>query len=194
MLSRAPSPLHRPHPTRPRPHRARALRHWLEAPGSLTARLRTLGSVRVQVCRQGSGRLGQAERRALGLTAGHIREVLLLVDDQPAVWARSVTSHRALRGPWRALKGLGSRPLAELLFSAHRVSRGPLHDHPWPARGDDARRARRHWGLSDRSGRRPHPPVCARASVFRHHGAALRVMEAFAPWLACRTAGPRRLR
>lgn len=157
-----------------------AFTRWLKAPGSLTARLRLLGQVKVQVLAQGTRRLWPAERRALGLVSGHVREVVLSIDGAPVVWARSATSHRALKGPWRALKGLGTRPLAELLFSAHAaVVRGRLGRHEWRRRGPEHGRARRQWpGIARVS------PGWARASVFTRHQQPLRVMEAFSPWAA----------
>lgn len=159
-------------PIRPRPV-SPLVNFWLRAPGSLTARLRTLGDVRVQVHFQGSQRLWPAERQALRDVAGHVREVTLLLDGRPVVWARSVTRHRALKGPWKALKGLGSRPLAELLFSDAKVRRGPLCTQRWRPASEGPRQVRRHW------------PDCrtlprwSRHSLFTHHGQPLRVMEAF---------------
>lgn len=161
-----------------------ALRRWLKAPGSLTARLRALGAVHVEVMSQGTRRLWPAERRLLGQPSGHVREVILCLDGQPVVWARSITSRQALKGPWKALKGLGSRPLAELLFSHARVRRGRLARHPWRHGGPEQARARRDW---QRVGRRlpaalpGQAPGWARQSVFWHHGMPLRVMESFAP-------------
>ena len=133
---------------------------------------------------QGTRRLWPAERRLLKQPSGHVREVILYVNGEPVVWARSITSQRALKGPWKALKGLGSRPLAELLFSHARVRRGPLAQHAWRRAGPEQARARRDWnGLArllpcDRPG---HPPGWARQSVFWHHGLPLRVMESFSP-------------
>lgn len=184
MLTRPPSLLSR-RCTRARwPGQAvdRAMNRWLKGSGSLTLRLRRLGAVQVQVQYQGTERLWRAERAAIGQTSGHVREVILMVDGQPMVWARSVTSLRAMRGPWRALRGLGSRPLAELLFSHARVKRGPLHAHSWARRGPERGRARRQLarhGAPSQAGMR-----WARASVFWHHGQPLRVMESFSPQLA----------
>ena len=167
-----------------------ALRRWLKAPGSLTARLRALGTVHVEVMSQGTKRLWPAERRLLRQTSGHVREVILCVDSQPMVWARSVTTPRALKGPWKALKGLGTRPLAELLFSHARVRRGRLAQHAWQRTGPQQARARRDWQRLARQANRPaittKPPGWARQSVFWHHGAPLRVMESFAPCMRAR--------
>lgn len=175
---------HRRWPVQPvRRHMVR----WLKGTGSLTQRLRQFGTVTVAVQYQGTRRLWRAEQQALGQRCGHVREVVLLVDGQAMVWARSVTSLRAMRGPWRALKGLGSRPLAELLFSHARVQRGPLQLHHWRAHGPERARAHRQWSHqthvpSERPATaRPSPPRWARASVFRHQGQALRVLESFSP-------------
>ena len=82
------------------------------------------GTVTLEVTRQGRQVLWPQEREALGASEGHVREVVLLIDGRPAVWARSVTPLSAVKGPWQAMKGLGTRPLAELLFAHRRVHRG----------------------------------------------------------------------
>lgn len=159
------------------------MRRWLKGTGSLTGRLRQLGQVEVKVQYQGTRRLWPAERAAIGQISGHVREIILQVDGQPLVWARSVTSLTAMRGPWRALRGLGTRPLAELLFSHARVSRGRLHLHAWQPGGPERGRASRQWAQAQPSSsqKQANSPRWARASVFRHHGQALRVMESFSP-------------
>lgn len=174
----------------PRPHwpvhpTDAALHAWLVAPGSLTARLMQHGQVSVRRCRQGTARFTRAEQRALGLRAGHVREVVLMVDGQPRVWARSATGHRGLKGPWKAVRGLGTRPLAELLFSHARVLRSPLVRHAWATHGPEALSARK--ALSSLKA-----PRWARASVFTHQGQALRVMESFLPPVAGWRTTPRR--
>lgn len=166
---RSPRPRQDPHPANP------SLLAWLTAPGSLTARLRAHGRVDVRVQRQGSQRLWPEERRDLGCRSGHVREVLLLLDGEPVVWARSATSHRALHGPWKALTGLGTRPLAELLFQHRHVCREPLRIQPLARHGCAAARLRQ--------AALPADPRWARSSVFWQQGQPLRVMESFAPWI-----------
>ncbi len=162
---------------------------WLRAGGSLTARLRRLGQVQVLVQSQGARKLWPVEQQALGCRSGHVREVILTLDDQPVVWARSATSHRGLKGPWKALQGLGNRALAELLFSHTQVRRGPLKAHAWQKHGPQHARANRQWqrcldrANSESMASQPSPRP-ARASVFWHKGQPLRVMEAFNPALA----------
>ena len=159
---------------------------WLTAPGSLTARLMAHGPVTVRRCRQGTARFTAPERRALGACAGHVREVVLIVDGHPVVWARSATTTRGLKGPWKAVRGLGTRPLAELLFSHGRVLRGPLVQHPWRKGDPEQRRARLDMAALSASGAMGCAPTLrwARASVFTHQGQPLRVMEAFLPRVA----------
>jgi chorismate--pyruvate lyase len=178
MLPRHPAtrrhgPRHDPHPADP------SLRAWLTAPGSLTARLRAHGKVEVQVQRQCSQRLWPLERRDLGCRSGHVREVVLLLDGVPVVWARSATSHRALQGAWKALSGLGTRPLAELLFQRRHVCREPLRIQRLPRHGLAEGRLLRALPAAKPQAR----PMWARSSVFWHRGQALRVMESFAPWV-----------
>lgn len=159
------------------------LRQWLSAPGSLTARLRLLGTVRVEIIDQGRRRLWGQERRALGCSVGHVREVVLRVNERPAVWARSSVPVRAVKGPWRAIRGLGTRPLAELLFSHRIVRRGPLDALRFRRHGPQGAHVARQWATVA-EGARDSGPVWARHSLFRHHGQPLQVLEAFAPWVS----------
>lgn len=164
-------------------------RAWVGAGGSLTAWLMATGGVfRVEVLRQGRQRLHPAESRALNLPTGrpgYAREVLLRLDDQAVVFARSVTAHAASLGPWRSLRGLGTRPLADILFKRMPARRAPLafaRLSPASAlRRDVVKTWRRAAGAPVRSGALP-----ARRSVFMRAGAPLLVMEVFAapdtPW------------
>ncbi|MBV5297245.1 MAG: chorismate lyase [Rhodoferax sp.] len=158
------------------------LRRWLQAPGSLSARLAATGErFTVQVLNQRRQSLTVDEARALGSAggrAGYAREVLLRVDDVPLVFARSVTRHVDSVGAWRSLRGLGSRPLADVLFNRAGMVRSQLAF----ARLAQGSRLQRHvqacWqaATGQRSVRAAFP---ARRSVFVWHGAALLVMEVF---------------
>lgn len=160
-----------------------ALRYWLQAQGSLTARLRRYGHVQVQVQRQGASALGPDERADLQQPCGYVREVVLLLDGRPAVWARSATSLAAMAGPWRAMHGLGTRPLAELLFANQQVQRAPLRTHHLAKSGPMHNQMRRQWIRLEPGAPSAGIPQWARSSVFLRKGHALRVMEAFSPWL-----------
>ena len=92
-------------------------RRWLAAPGSLSARLAAAGSAfSVQVLNQGRQELYRDEAHALGLTgsaSAYVREVILRVDGNAVVFARSVTRQPHSLGPWRSLRGLGTGPSGE---------------------------------------------------------------------------------
>jgi chorismate--pyruvate lyase len=159
-----------------------ALRAWLSAPGSLSRRLGALGRFEVQTVRECTERLLPGEARDLASRGGRhwVREVVLRVDGVPVVWARSVTPCRALAGPWRALRSLGSRPLAQLLFDDAAVLRSPLRCESHRRGGPWHRRASRTWhGATASPWPRAH--VWGRSSVFSREGMKLRVFEAFVP-------------
>ena len=159
-------------------------RRWLQAKGSLTARLRQHGSVQIAVIFQGLQRLYPEEAIALQCRFGYIREVALLVHGVPAVWARSATSCAAVQGPWKSLKTLGSRPLAELLFNDRHVSRSRLQSHRIVRHGPTELGLRDSWRQAGAQGAADLLPRRARSSLFFRHGKPLRVLEAFAPWIA----------
>ena len=106
------------------------LGRWLAATGSLSARLAACGDVfSVQVLRQGRLPLTEDEARALGVAGGrtgYVREVLLKVDGHTVVFARSVTAHAHSLGAWRSVRGLGTRPLADVLFKCSGIIRQPM--------------------------------------------------------------------
>ncbi len=157
------------------------LRAWLHAEGSLTARLRDHGAVEVVVLRQGAQRLWPAEQGDLNCLSGYVREVALLLDGAPVVWARSAVSHHARQGPWKALTNLGNRPLAELLFRDKNMERNRLEPHYLPRHGLMECQLRNSWAGLHAAMPASLLPRWARSSVFWHQGQPLRVLEAFAP-------------
>lgn len=69
------------------------------------------------------------EAALLGLRPGEsalLREVWLHDGDTPLVFARSILPRGSLRGAWRELGRLGSKPLGAALFTDARVLRRPL--------------------------------------------------------------------
>ena len=160
------------------------LRWWLQADGSLTSRLRAHGTVEVQVQQQGPCALWAPEQADLQVLCGYVREVVLLLNGRPAVWARSSTTHRAIQGPWRAMRGLGSRPLAELLFAERHVEREPLQAHHLVRCSLPVRHIQCQWQALAQPTADAALPRWARSSVFWRQGHPLRVMEAFSPWVS----------
>ncbi|TDM05495.1 MAG: chorismate--pyruvate lyase [Ideonella sp. MAG2] len=152
---------------------------WLAARGSLSARLhRAKGPLAVARLAQGLQPAWGDEHLLLGLPAHtplHAREVMLYGAGQPWVYARSVTSQLASRGPWRAIRGLGQRPLAELLFMRRDITRSELCARR--VHGPEARQVRQAWETA--VGSPSSGPWWRRHSVFHFHGAPLLVCEYF---------------
>jgi chorismate--pyruvate lyase len=178
-------------------------RAWLTGEGSLTQRLKR-ASGRFEVVRlaqrrggassdevdcirprssggpglQGQRNVRRGAPRRLDVLA---REVLLVCDGSPTVFAHSVIDAAALRGRWRWLAGLGSRPLGEALFRDPQVRRGPLRFRQ--LRAPDRRYLRAAAELSARGLPVPHV-LWARRSVFGAGGRQLLVTEVFLPAVA----------
>lgn len=168
---------------RARPSRAGTpsfLRPWLTARGSLTARIGArCGQFSVSVLRQSLGRAHPDEAAVLGLRSGErvwVREVLLLADGIPVVFARSILPRRNVRGAWNLFRGIGSRPLGAALFADPRIERMPLTSSCIDARDARYHRAIEATGIDDA----PHR-LWARRSVFRLHRRPLLVTEVFLP-------------
>lgn len=108
----------------------RGITPWLTDHDSLTAAVRArCGELRVRVLRQGLGRVLPDEAAMIGVRPGArvwLREVALLADGVPWVWARSVARPGDLRTAWRDLAGIGNRSLGAALFADPRVGRGNL--------------------------------------------------------------------
>jgi chorismate--pyruvate lyase len=125
----------------------------------------------------GLARPNQDEYALLDLAPGthaYVREVMLLCNDVPVVFAHSVLPHPSLCGGWNGITRLGSRPLGEALFSDPRILRQSLayhrvrHDHPL------FRAIAEQQTLTTRS-------LWARRSVFCLNGHPLLVTEVFLP-------------
>jgi chorismate lyase len=169
---------------------------WLQATGSLTQHLsHHIGSVTVLRLTQGPGRARIDEAHALGLAAAsgrhvHVREVLLRCGGQAVVMARSVCESQHLKGPWRGLKGLGSRPLAELLFRDREVRRLPLTTAYLAPHSRLGRALSARWTQATGTAW-PTGGLWLRRSIFVRRGAALLVAELFAVPMQ-QIPGPRR--
>lgn len=161
---------------------------WLTRGGSLTAHLRTLGTVDVRVTREAVDLPWPDEYAALRLaprTPVWVREVVLSVDGVPCVAAHSVTPLDASVGTWQAMRRLRTRPLAELLYSDSGVARSAL-----VSRRVNARHPLHALAAVQVAGDVRHAFV-ARRSVFARHRTPLMVTECMLPALWERlAAGP----
>lgn len=102
------------------------LASWLLYEKSLTRRLRMAcaGHFAVQVVSQAWQRPLLSERRLLGLPDRQrclIRQVRLVCDRRPRVFARTIIPVSSLTGACRQLQYLGRRPLGEMLFNDARA-------------------------------------------------------------------------
>ena len=171
----------------PRPPRTTvppALMSWLTDPSSLTARVKArCDQFSVHLLRQKLGQALRDEAVLLGLRAGErvwVREVLLIADGRPVVFARSLLPARNVRGAWNLFQGFGARPLGAALFSDVAITRAPLACTRLDAR--DARYHRARSALCAQT-----PPVSltralwGRRSLFCRHERALMVSEFFLP-------------
>ncbi len=157
-------------------------RRWLLDDGSLTSRLIDLcqGSFRVQLVGQAWAVPRPSERRLLRLPARQtaiVREVLLMLDNQPVVFARSVLPVNILQGRLAHLRRLQNKPLGAILFRDPTMQRSPFELALFP--GDSSYLPRElHQG----------EPAWGRRSRFHLQGHDLMVSEVFlrdfSPWQA----------
>lgn len=158
-------------------------RDWLSHRESLTARLVAhCGVFQVQCLHQRVANAMQDECQTLQLSVPgkvHERDVLLLCDGQPVVYAHSVLPLQATAQQWPLFATLGNRSLGTILFQDPLVRRGPLHyarlrqGHPL---------ARRITAMQLPAS--PPSNLLARRSLFIRKGVPLLVTEVFLPSLA----------
>lgn len=157
---------------------------WLTDHDSLTAAVRRrCRDFRVELLRQGLGRALSDEAALLDVRPGApiwVREVALLADGSPWVWARSVARREDLRSAWRDLAGLGSRSLGAALFADPRVCRGDLLVRPLHGRDPRGRSAIARFGIATGTA------LWARRSLFCRGRGRILVTEVFAPAIPVR--------
>lgn len=151
---------------------------WLHDHGSLTARIqRHCKKFGVRNVCNTLRAATRDECAVIGVSPRHkvyTREVFLLADNKPVVFAHSVVAASHLRGAWHSIATLGNRPLGALLFAHPLVRRAPLHlcalkpDHTLYRRAANALDA-------------PPHKLWARRSLFTLRGAPLLVTEVFLP-------------
>ncbi len=153
-------------------------RRWLVDGGSLTKRLQARSQkFQVQPVRHQYAKPQVDEALLLNLPRREhalLREVMLICDGTPVVFAHSVLPLTSLQGEWRTLARLGNRPLGAALFMNPRVTRTPLEYKKLSRQHALYRRA-----LAG-STQRPEA-LWARRSIFRLNEAAIMVTEVFLP-------------
>jgi chorismate--pyruvate lyase len=161
---------------------------WLLDTASLTLRLQCLcpGKFRVRVLSQQWGWPAIDEAQVLGMKQGSkavIRQVQLLCDGEPWVYARTVIPVTSLRGRLRRLAHLGTRPLGGMLFSDPGMRRASVE----LVRLDKGQPLYR--SATRKLDKKP-AEIWGRRAVFRLGKCPLLVSEIFLPAFPART-GPR---
>jgi chorismate--pyruvate lyase len=157
------------------------LHPWLSDPHSLTARIvARCQDFRVRVLLESRQVPGEDERAMIGLPRGRsawVREVLLIADELPVVFAHSILAPRDLTGAWHMARAIGSRPLGAALFADPGIRRGPLRCKRLAATHPLHRRASQVTGIAL-------PDLWARRSRFCRLERPLLVTEVFLPAIA----------
>lgn len=171
-------------------HAAPALRDWLLAPGSLTARLRAhCGRFEVRLLRQAGAVCLSDQACAIGLARPVRvleREVLLVCDGLPVVYAQTVVPAACSGADWPFFNALGSRSLGLALFHDPRITRGALQHARLSAHHPLAQRMRAALPSGDLAA-----TLHARRCLYRRRRGLLLVTELFLPAIA--QLMPRRL-
>ena len=157
-----------------------AYRKWLIDKGSLTARLqRRYAKFAVKPVAVKYAKPLQDEAALLYLPAHKaalIREVLLISNNRPVVFAHSVLPRTSLRGPWNGLGRLGNKPLGATLFANPKVKRTPLEYKKLSRQHPISMRVAEHLAQTPQT-------LWARRSIFSLNCANIMVTEVFLPQL-----------
>ena len=137
---------------------------WLIDNGSLTARLQkkyqnfSVKKVRLQYAKAFTDEVALLQHKPNQHAL--IREVMLMGNNQPVVFAHSVLPRTALRGAWNNLGKLGNKPLGAALFANPKVKRTPLEYKKLPRHHPISMRVAEHVSTKQKA-------LWARRSVFQ---------------------------
>ena len=156
--------------------RSGVMRPWLIDNGSLTARLKVrYADFAVRPVLLRNAKAYTDEQTLLGLKANQhalIREVLLMDNNQPVVFAHSVLPRASLRGAWHKFGKLGNKPLGAALFANPKVKRTPLEYKKLARHHPISMRVAGHLKTSPKA-------LWARRSIFSINCAKILVTEVF---------------
>ncbi|MCQ9616250.1 chorismate lyase [Paenalcaligenes niemegkensis] len=158
-----------------------AQKHWLVRPNALTDGLRTLGELHLEVLDEYEAASDSSESWMVGSPSSPcrlwVREIVMSLNDIPAVAARSLCPLPASQGEWARIRGLSSRPLADLLYSDSRVTRSNFFHVDASKSSHLTRLCHTAFDIASV----PEGEYLVRASRFLRGGEPLIVMECFAP-------------
>lgn len=94
------------------------IRSWLLELGPITERIKANGSFKLDLIKDELGVVNELDSDFLGKNIGEIkiREVLLLSDNNPCVFARSLIPINTIKKGLSKLGELGTKPLGDILF------------------------------------------------------------------------------
>ncbi|MBJ7551203.1 chorismate--pyruvate lyase family protein [Marinomonas ostreistagni] len=141
---------------------------WLITRFSITAKLRQAGQLRVDVLEDSWQTPTPREQLRLRLKSretARVRTVVLYLDNEPMLYARSIIPARSMKGSWRFLPYLGNQPLGGYVYKSRALRRSTTEVVKLPA------------GLIQNS----NEALWARRSVFIEYGPGILVNEAFYP-------------
>lgn len=163
-----------------KPFSSLAYQSWLVDSNSLTFRLqKRYADFNVQLIEQKRSKPMIDEVALLNLInikTAIVRDVILMGNQQPVVYAHSILPYASLRGGWHQLGRLGRSPLGGALFKNPRVKRTPLR----------FKKLSKNHALYHQSIKHlPQAPtyLWARRSVFSLNCAKILVTEVFLPCL-----------
>jgi len=164
---------------------------WLKDPASLTRRVTDAcsGCFRVRVRFQGWGKALNSETRLLQLGLREvclIREVELLCNDEPQVFARTLMPVSSLRGAARQLAQLRNKPLGKVLFADSHTRRKKVQIARFLPQHKSFQSAVSHLQKAPEE-------LWGRRTLFLYAGKPILVNEVFLPTLVDRVPGPHRL-
>lgn len=106
-------------------------KYWLSRRGALTNGLRKVGEFSINVLNEYVAFVKEDEAYPLALTINQkiwVREILMSINGQKAVFARSITELSASRSTWQELRALNSRPLADILYNNPAITRSSFEN------------------------------------------------------------------
>ncbi|WP_457668092.1 chorismate--pyruvate lyase family protein [Thiolapillus sp.] len=165
---------------------------WLTDPASLTRRVTDAcnGAFRVRVRYQGWGKAMNSESRLLNLRLRAtclIREVELLCNGEPQVFARTLMPVKSLRGAARRLSHLRNKPLGKVLFADPHTRRMQLQIARFLPQHKSFHAAVAHLDETPEE-------LWGRRTLFLYAGKPILVNEVFLPTLVNRVPGPHGIR
>jgi chorismate lyase len=165
---------------------------WIFDTPSLTRRMQQLcnGTFRVRVLSEQWQRPMFNERVLLGMRDsdyGRVRQVQLLCNSRPWIFARTVIPGTTLSGTQRRLAHLGNKPLGALLFADKSVQRGRMEV-------TCIKPGQPIYEIATRDLKNVSTPIWGRRSIFYRDTKPLLVSEIFLPTIAAATCSckPRR--